>query len=174
MIIMAKKAPIPEPWDRQPNETPKAYAAFSIYRDMGAERTLKAVAKQLNVTITNLARWSGPNEWVKRCNLWDTEQSRILRIEQEKEIKKMRRNHAKLAEAMLVKTAKALQRLPEDEIKASDIARMVEVASKLERISRGDVGDVVEEREAAEKQPPPVTFYIPDNGRDNQNGGDAI
>ena len=40
---------------------------------------------------------------------------------------------------------------------------MVEVGSKLERIARGDVGEVVEEREG--ESLPPVTFYIPDNGR---------
>lgn len=48
---------------------------------------------------------------------------------------------------------------------------MVETASRLERLSRGDVGDVIEERDGGESVPA-VQFYIPDNGRDNQ-GGDA-
>ena len=69
---------------------------------------------------------------------------------------------------MLVKAAKALQRIPEDEVKASDVSRLMETASKLERISRGDVGDVVEERNGGDATPA-VQFYIPDNGRDKKD-----
>mgnify|MGYP003311463790 CR=1 FL=1 len=57
-------------------------------------------------------------------------------------------------------------KIPANEIKASDVSRMVEIATKLERISKGDVGEVVEEREGGPAMDP-VTFYIPDNGRDN-------
>ena len=53
------------------------------------------------------------------------------------------------------------------QVKPGDISRMVDVASKLERISRGDVGEVVEER-TGENATPSVTFYMPDNGRDTQ------
>ena len=42
---------------------------------------------------------------------------------------------------------------------------MIETATKLERISRGDVGEVVEERQA-EVTMDPVQFYMPDNNRD--------
>ena len=86
----------------------------------------------------------------------------------------MRKRHADLASAMLVKAAKALQRIPEDEIKAGDISRMVDTAAKLERVSRGDVGEVIEERDGGSAVPA-VQFYIPDNGRDTtESGGDEF
>jgi len=44
---------------------------------------------------------------------------------------------------------------------------MVETASKLERISRGDAGEVVEERDGGPATPV-VQFYIPDNHRDTK------
>lgn len=44
------------------------------------------------------------------------------------------------------------------------MSRMVEVASKLERLARGDVGEVVEERDGGEAVDP-VQIYIPDNRR---------
>ena len=156
----------PEPWERQKGESTKAYEAFSEYRDMGANRSIAKVAEKLGKSNQLLGRWSRTWDWVKRAAAWDAEQDRLARIQNTEEIKKMRKRHTDLATAMLVKSAKALQRIPEDEIKASDISRMVETASKLERISRGDVGEVVEERDGG-AAPPIVQFYIPDNHRND-------
>ena len=41
----------------------------------------------------------------------------------------------------------------------------MEVATKIERIARGDVGEVIEEREG--EPMPTVTFYMPDNHRND-------
>lgn len=161
-----------KPWDRRENETTKAYEAFCIYRDMGRERSISKVAAKLSKSETLIGRWSYTHGWVDRAAQWDDEQDRIEREiaqkEQVKAIKDMRKRHADVAHAMILKAAKALQRIPEDEIKPQDISRMVDVAAKLERISRGDVGEVVEERHG-ESAAPAVTFYIPDNGRDKED-----
>lgn len=151
-------------WERQPGETARAFEAFATYRDMGTERSLRKTGQALNKNLTTIAEWSSKYEWVKRVAAWDAEQDRIARAEQVKEIKKMRKRHAALASTMLIKAATALQRLKDDEISASEISRMVDVASKLERISRGDVGEVVEERNGGEALSP-VQIYIPDNNR---------
>lgn len=165
------KVNTPEPWERREEESTKAYEAFCTYRDMGRERSLSKVAEKLQKSETLMGRWSRTYDWVKRAAKWDDEQDRIereaARKEQEREIREMRKRHADLAKVMLIKSAKALARIPDDEIKPGDISRMVDVASKLERISRGDVGEVVEERDGG-KAAPAVTFYMPDNGRDKQ------
>lgn len=153
-----------KPWERQPEETSKAYAAFCAYRDLGPERSLAKAGEVLGKNPGGLEEWSSKNEWVKRSAAWDDEQDRIARQAQLKEIAKMRERHAKLASDMLVKAAAALEKLPEDEIKAADVSRMVDVASKLERISRGDVGDVIEDRNGGDAVNP-VQIYIPDNNR---------
>lgn len=162
------KGNTPKPWERRENETSKAYEAFCEYRDMGIQRSLSKVAEKLQKSATLINRWSREKDWVKRASLWDDEQERIEREkaqkEQAKAIREMRKRHADLAQVMLIKSAKALARMPDDEIKPGDISRMVDVASKLERISRGDVGEVVEERDGGKAQPS-VTFYMPDNGR---------
>lgn len=159
----------PEPWERQESESTKAYEAFSIYRDMGIQRSLSKVAEKLQKSFTLIGRWSRTYDWVNRAGKWDDEQNRIAREAQLEEIKKMRKRHADLASAMLIKAAAALKQIPMDEIKAGDISRMVETASKLERLSRGDVGDVIEERDGGEALPV-VQFYIPDNHRDSEGG----
>ena len=164
------KGNTPKPWELQPEETSKAYEAFCEYRDMGTQRSLSKVADKLQKSGTLIGRWSGAYNWVERAAAWDNEQDRIARNAQLEEIKKMRKRHADLASAMLVKAARALQRLPDDEIKAGDVSRMVETASKLERLSRGDVGDVIEERNGGDAIPA-VQIYVPDNGR-NKNEDD--
>lgn len=161
----------PKPWDRRQDESSKAYEAFCIYRDMGIQRSLSKVAEKLQKSATLINRWSREKNWVKRAEAWDDEQERIEREaaqkEQAKAIREMRKRHSDLAQAMLIKSARALARIPDDEIKAGDVSRMVDIASKLERISRGDVGEVIEERDGGQTQPA-VTFYMPDNGRDRE------
>ena len=161
------KVNTPDPWERQPGETTRAYEAFVMYRDMGADRSLRKVVQKLGKNFTTIGEWSGKYKWVDRVAAWEQEQDRVNRQAQLDEIKKMRKRHADLANAILIKAAKALQRIPDDDIKATDVSRMVDVASKLERISRGDVGEVIEERDGG-KTPDAVQFYIPDNGRDKE------
>lgn len=166
------KANTPKPWERQPDETTKPFEAFCAYRDMGRGRSLRAVAEKLGKSEQLMSRWSAKNKWVERASQWDDEQERIEREiaqkEQAKAIREMRKRHADIANAMLLKAAKALKAIPDDEVRAGDISRMVDVAAKLERISRGDVGEVVEERNGGDATPA-VTFYMPDNGRDKHD-----
>lgn len=154
-------------WELQEGETAKQFEAFCVYRDMGKGRSLQKVAAELSKSETLIKRWSAKNNWIKRAAAWEDEQDRLIRIELTRDIGAMRKRHADIANAMLVKAARALQKIPDDEIKASDISKMIETATKLERISKGDVGEVVEERQG-ESIADPVCFYIPSNGRDQE------
>lgn len=155
-----------KPWERQPEETAKQFEAFCVYRDLGKSRSLQQVSVELSKSLTLIKRWSAKNNWIERSTLWEDEQDRLIRIELTRDIGAMRKRHADMARAMIIKASKALASIQADEIKPADISRMVEVASKLERISRGDVGDVIEERQG-ESIGDPVQFYMPDNGRDS-------
>lgn len=161
------KTNTPEPWERQDGESTRAYEAFALYRDMGVDRSLRKVAQQLNKSLTIVAKWSTESEWIKRVAAWDAEQDRIARQAQVEEIKKMRKRHAEVANSMIIKAARALNRMKEEDIKPADISRFIEVASKLERLSRGDTSEVIEERDGGEAEPA-VTFYMPSNGRDHK------
>lgn len=166
---MAKEKEI-MPWERQEDETPKQFEAFRTYRDLGDERSLKKVSDMLKKSVQLLGRWSSMNNWKERCAQWDNEQDRIARQEQLKDIKKMRKRHADVASAMIATAVKGLKQIQEhmEDIKPQDVARLVDVASKLERISRGDVGDVVEQRDGGQTVDP-VQIYIPDNGRSRKD-----
>lgn len=157
-----------KPWEPLENETPKAYEAFCTYRDLGPNRSMRKTAEKLGKSQKLMEGWSSTHKWGERAAAWDAEQDRFVRQQQLEDIKKMRKQHADLAYSMLIKAAQALKRIPVDEIKASDISRFVETASKLERISRGDVGDVIEERNGGDAVDP-VQIYIPDNKRGREN-----
>lgn len=161
---MAKEA---KPWERQDGETAKQFEAFVIYRDM-EERSLRQVAKILNKSVTLIGRWSGNNNWVERVAAWDNEKDRIARQEQIKEIRKMRERHAKGSVAMFAKALEGLKNLKPEELTAQDIVRMFSESVKAERISRGDTSEVIEERDGG-NAPDPVQFFIPDNGRNNDD-----
>jgi hypothetical protein len=58
-------------YDRQAGETNPAFEAFALYRDMGINRSLDAVAKKLSKSLTLMGRWSGQHNWVERVSLYD-------------------------------------------------------------------------------------------------------
>ena len=166
------KTNTPKPWERQEGETPKPYEAFCIYRDMKTddqERSLREVANRLKKSLTLIGRWSSKYSWVERVAAWDDEQERIEREiaqkEQAKAIREMRKRQAQAGYALQLKATKALGKLPIDQMSPQDIVKMMAEGAKLERIGRGDVGEVVEERDGGQAAPA-VTFYMPSNGRD--------
>lgn len=67
----------PEPsYAKQPGESPKAYAAFALYRDMGAGRTIRTVATaiygvQVKHSIRTVFGWSSKFNWVGRVGQYD-------------------------------------------------------------------------------------------------------
>lgn len=154
-----------ELWERQPGEGTKPWEAFVIYRDMGTDRALRKVAKQLQKSITMIGRWSSDWKWQERVAAWDAEQDKLARADQVKEIAKMRKLQAQRGAKMQEKAMAALEQMEIEELSAADVVRLMTEGAKLERLGRGDVGEVIEERDGG-KSEPPVTFYIPKNGRD--------
>ena len=63
-------------WDTLPTETPKSYAAFRAYCEMGAKRSVREAARQhcvktassgpKNTTVKHWLRWSARHKWVSR------------------------------------------------------------------------------------------------------------
>lgn len=154
----------PEPWERQLNESTPAFEAFACYRDMGASRSTAKVSRQLCKSVSLMNRWSAEHDWVKRVAAWDAEKDRVARETQIKDIVEMRQRHAATAKQMMDLADSALQHIKPEEVSVNELSRLVESASKLERISRGDAGDVIEERDGGDAVPH-VQIYIPDNNR---------
>ena len=151
---MAKKrTEPPELWERQPGEGPQAFKAFAAYRDSGIDgkrRSLQKTAESLTkrdgtpYSPGTLKEWSRKHSWQMRVDAFDQEMDRQVQEELRKGRASMLKNHVGIAQAMLTKALKALKRIPEDELTAQDIARIVDTAAKLERISRGEATERTE------------------------------
>lgn len=170
---MAKKKEIETefPWERQPSEGIKAYEAFNTYLLMGEDRTYTKVATELKKSTTIIGRWGSQYKWQERVAAYDAHQMELTRKDQAKAIREMRKRHALLATSMLTKVTKKMTKMSEDELTPQDMKAWVDVATKLERLSRGDTSEVIEERDGGQAINP-VSIYIPDNGRDGDDDTD--
>jgi uncharacterized protein (DUF433 family) len=82
--------------------------------------------------------------WAVRVEAWAAEQDRAAREALIKDVVAMRKRHVDMAVGMLAKAIKALHKLPDYEMTMQDIVRAIDVATKLERISRGEATERTE------------------------------
>lgn len=154
-MAKAKSSQHREIWDRLPGESATQYDRFCRYRDMrytGADgrkldgiqspfrkRNLRGLAEEMGIKrYMTLGDASTKYNWVERCEAYDIEIERQNREQQEQAILKMNKDHADLAAQMVQKAAKRLLTIPEEELSAADIVRLVDVGVKIERLSRGE------------------------------------
>ncbi len=160
---MAKDQQERELWEQQEGESSTAFTHFVVYRDMRypkvtktaadkttttdvvmdgtvpyEKRSLRKVAAALGMNFRTIARQSETWEWVKRCEAYDAYVDRSIREANEAAIRKMNQEHALLAQQMIRKATRRLLKMPEDQISAAELVRMVDVAVKVERLSRGE------------------------------------
>ena len=139
-------------WDRQPGESSKAYAHFCLYRDMGLTRSIRQMPKVSGCTsvVRQLNRWSSRWRWVERCESYDDHLQLQDRLRKEKERKDMLTRHGKIAVLGQNLVVKGIEKLLADveqgkrDLSASDASRLLDVAVKIERLSRGEPTEISE------------------------------
>jgi protein subunit release factor A len=94
-------------WERQENETIKAYSAFCEYRDIGSERSQDKVSKKLGKSRQLLSRWASQYEWVKRVEAYEDHKRKIAEEAEAAEI----RQTMSQGYALIHKRVKSLGRL---------------------------------------------------------------
>ncbi|OLZ69512.1 hypothetical protein AV521_18565 [Streptomyces sp. IMTB 2501] len=145
---MADRA-IADTWERQASESPQAYEAFTVYRDLGPARSVTKAARELDKSRTLLGRWSRQYAWVMRAAAYDREQDRLFVAEQSHARREMARRHAKLAQAVQSKAVARLQAPDPRELSPSELLRYIQVAAEIERRAVGEtpVSGTVEDRD---------------------------
>ena len=146
---MARK-PKKQPYERQEDETIKAFEAFCIYRDLGSDRSIVKVREKCGKAIRLLERWSSKYDWVERAQSYDDEMDRKALIQEAKERKHMMKRHATTAMAFQGKVVERLNSFNAEELTASELIRWYEIATKIERTARGEPVEIQELKHGGE------------------------
>jgi hypothetical protein len=126
-------------WERQTGESTKAFRAFVAYRD-DEDRSLVKVGCELGVSPQLIERWSRRWRWVERVAAWTDHLDAEKRRARVKAIEELEQRHAQLAKSMLNLAVKELirrQNEPVERLTATELARLVEVSVKVERLALG-------------------------------------
>lgn len=100
------------PWDRQPGETSKAYAAFCVYRDQGESRTVRTTAEALAKSDNLIKGWSAKNNWVSRAAAWDSMPGKAVAEAYADMARRIASQHEDLSTALMEKLRKNVDLLP--------------------------------------------------------------
>lgn len=157
-------------WDRQPDETDKAYRAFALYRDLGPEERSITKASQeyhaqhglkgsLGTARVTVGKWSRTHGWVERVRAWDADQDRQQRAEKAAErardLQQARERYVQISRlgwSKLVASLQSLEAVPPGvmaglmrELRALELAGLGEATEhvKVEEVI-GDDSDAVE------------------------------
>lgn len=168
----------PKPWEQQPDESTKAFAAFRIYSALGDKRRLPTVAERCGKSSSLIGRWSRTHAWNLRVRALDAHLERLKQGEAEKALKveaadwaaraaSIREREWQLA-AALEKRALEILSMALTKATVSDAVRCAELASKLKRQACGMPTEHTEHTHsgAIAMSDCQVVIAIPANGRD--------
>lgn len=124
-----------QPWERMEGESEEAWSAFQLYRDLGMDRSLARVRQVVGKSNTLLGRWSKRDGWVARCEAFDREQDRLWMLSQAKARREMAVRHVKVANAVMNKVVKRLNKIDPDDLTPSELVKFFEAATKVERLA---------------------------------------
>ena len=145
---------MPLPFEQQPRESAKAFAAFSLYLSQGAERSIEECARKFLKSSRLMRRWAQKFDWSGRvaahgAHLAVVEREAIEAVargkaaEWESREQKLRETEWEMHERAIAAAKRGLDAYMEREkvyANLADIARMLEIASKLGRLATG-LGD---------------------------------
>ena len=157
-------------WERQKGESVQAFEAFSIYLEMGTERSIRAVGQKLVKSRTLISRWSATYEWVERVAAYDAELHRQAYAAAVRRNRKMIDRNIRTALQMQEKALLALEELDPADLSPRDMLTMLRDVMKLEWESRSALIAVLEEsieqhEDAVSDLLEDVVIYLPEDGR---------
>ena len=128
-----------ESWTRQPNESPPAFQAFVVYRDLGlGMRSNAKVSRELGKSVTLMNRWSSRWDWVKRVARYDEDIDKQIRERHIKELYEARDRHANLSRLLQTKFLERLRDLSVQDIPVVALANILKVATDVELRALGE------------------------------------
>lgn len=117
-------------WERQKNETDKAYSAFEIYLETES-RSIKKVAEKLSVSAPNVRKWASKFDWTERAAAYDSSIVEETRSAKVTAIKNSIDRKNSIAGKLEDKALTALEQISLSRISARSIVEMLTLANTL-------------------------------------------
>ena len=126
-----------KPWERQPGETAKAYAAFLHYRDLPAIDRSVAAARERHQrdtkgTLRQWKGWSMRNDWVNRAAEHDSDLASRRRERMAKELERAQDDAVVLIRSALDKVRERIEGMDAEELAAEQIPAALKTLFELE------------------------------------------
>jgi hypothetical protein len=161
-------------FDRLPRESAKAFAAFQTYLDLGPERSLAAAGAKLGKSKVMMEKWSRRHDWQGRVAAYggyvaEVERQALAEVTRDKEAeKKARRDKIQeqeweIHDQCIEAGQEGLRRFLENDGRRAtlaDIARLLELASKLGRLATGLEGEGRGEGRGSKDEAPEVRVEV--------------
>lgn len=150
-----------DPWDKWPGESQKSYSRFCLYLDIPTEeRTIKAAALKFGRDPRKIRSLAAAWFWVDRADEYDHHRliaAREARHKAEVEaIQEMQKRHIRLATTLVATAEKELGKLHKvcenaltRKLRPNQILNFLDLGVKLERLSRGEPGEITEHQAQA-------------------------
>ena len=150
------------PWERQRGESPVAYQAFMVYRDLGAARTFVAAANALGKGTSLVRRWARRYDWRDRTWAWDISQAReaedALRQQREESLRRQARDADQLQRLGMAGLSRLIHRDPvtgearlDETVKPRDAVAIykfgVELEDRITQTAPAEPAEDISERE---------------------------
>lgn len=129
-------------WERRPDESDPAFQAFTVYRDLGHQRSLAKVGRELGKSKTLMDRWSSAHNWVRRCAEWDAEQDRAWRQGLLHERRAMAQRQATISATAQGKFFEWLKNADPTKLTGAEAIRLFDVAARIEQAVLGNPTNV--------------------------------
>jgi len=112
-----------KPWEKQNNESSKAFKAFCVYRDMDSEdRSLAKVAGFLGKSVTWIEDWSVKHKWVYRVSQYDAYLDNLDRKERERRRRELLRKKEEGGKALQSKFVAFMKKHKDQEVNSLPLA----------------------------------------------------
>lgn len=126
-------------WERNDEESEQAWEAFSAYRNLGAKRSIPAVAKSLGKSASLLQGWSSKHDWPNRAKAYDRHMDQQMQDAWTGQMRKMVEETNALGRELVRRATIRLGTIPEEEAIPYDILRSAEIAAKIQREGMGTI-----------------------------------
>ncbi len=129
-------------WEKLDSESSRAFQRFCSYRDMGIDRSLRKLARDLQINVSTLAELSKKYSWQTRITDFDIYIERASQHSQIAQIRIMKRRQTALALRAQKAAAQGLTKLIREiesdktSLKPEGLSKLLDTGCRIERLNR--------------------------------------